>query len=249
MSRFDEATDALRSTAKWLVTALTGTAAALVAGVQLTGLGELEGANWPRLIVATVALGVALGSIGVLIRDTARILTDEFVTLTDLQDAFINAQLTTDPARGAELRRLEDRVKNLREELYRQAAPDLGTLQRRLREANTVSATIVENSVTYSQQEIDQASERVRVLRAAAQEVADYANYDRIRTLTSELRRKRSAVAGAAAAGIVVFAWATNPASPNKPVKVQIERSVPTPDPTHHALGNNPLNGPRGSIG
>jgi hypothetical protein len=205
----------LRSTAKWLVTVLTGVAVALLAGVQLTGLGRLGAADWPRLAVATAGLVAALAAIGVLIRDTARVLTDSFVTAADLQDAVIEAQFAADPARGAQLRRLEEQVANLREELYGQVAPDLGTLQRRLREANEQACAAIADAGR-PLEEVERAFSRVRLLRDAAREVADYANYHRVRELFTGTRRRRSVAAGVAALGIAAFAWASNPGTPDE---------------------------------
>ncbi len=224
-NQFRAATEALRSTAKWLVTALAGVAVVLVAGVQLTSLGRLGAADWPRIVLAASALLTSLISIGILVRDTTRVLTDSYVTVTEIQDAVIEGELAVDD-RSVRLRRLGEQIANLREELYAHVAPDLGTLLRRLREANARTEAIIAGEAA-SMDEVEHTFGRVRLLQDTAQDVADCANYFQTRDLVLGMRLKRFIAAALAAVGIVVFAWAGNPEQHVKPTTVRIDRSAP----------------------
>jgi hypothetical protein len=144
--------------------------------------------------------------------------------VTELQNAFIKAQFAVDPARGDLLRHLQDQVNDVRQELYGQVAPDLGGLLHRLRTANAEAASIIDGTGSYSPDEIDRVFERVSALHSAARDVADCANYHRVRKLMSGLGRRRAIAAAVAACGIFVFAWATNPDRPAEPLRVQIEQ-------------------------
>ncbi|MCM3883332.1 hypothetical protein [Frankia sp. R82] len=225
-NQFRAATEALRSTAKWLVTALAGVAVVLVAGVQLTSLGRLGAADWPRILLAALALLTSLISIGILVRDTTRVLTDSYVTVTEIQDAVIDGEFAVDD-RSVRLRRLGEQIANLREELYAHVAPDLGTLLRRLREANARTEAIIAGETAPSPDEVEHAFARVRLLQDIAQDVADCANYFQTRDLVLGMRLRRSVAVALAAMGIVVFAWAGNPDQHARPTIVRIDRSAP----------------------
>src|SRR6478735_3650820 len=78
------ATQTLRTTVRWLITAAAGVGGALVAGLGLKGLGSLSFDDWPRLIAATVSMVAALASVGYMITRASRVLTDEWITLAQL---------------------------------------------------------------------------------------------------------------------------------------------------------------------
>lgn len=64
----------IRATAKWLIAAFASIGAVLVAGVQLSKLGQLHGA---RLADALVSIAVGFLGVGVALVATARVLTPE----------------------------------------------------------------------------------------------------------------------------------------------------------------------------
>jgi len=91
------ATETLRATVRWLVTAAAGVGGVLVAGLQLTGLGSLGSEELLRLALALGGLFVALAAVGYMIMRASQILTDEWVTLADLQSERFDRRIRQDP--------------------------------------------------------------------------------------------------------------------------------------------------------
>jgi hypothetical protein len=83
-THYGAATEALESTAKWLVTAFAAVGALMIGGVQLTELGTLGRAELPRLTAAVASLAVAVVAVGYMIRETSAIFMTEWVTLAEL---------------------------------------------------------------------------------------------------------------------------------------------------------------------
>ena len=85
-THYGAATEAIESTAKWLVTAFAAVGALMIGGVQLTGLGALGRSELPRLSIAVICLIVAIATVGYMIQQTSGIFMTEWVTLAELSD-------------------------------------------------------------------------------------------------------------------------------------------------------------------
>ena len=111
------ATDNLRTSARWLLTAAAGAGAVLVAGVQLTSIGSLGLGEWPRLVAAVAGLAAGLGAVGYMIWQASLLLTDKWITLTALEEQDVQ-RLLWDPGRRRDKRRFEEVIR-IRAELDR----------------------------------------------------------------------------------------------------------------------------------
>ena len=85
----------------------------MLAGLQLTSLGALGLAQWPRLLVAVVGLGAALTGVGYVVHRASRILTDDWITLAQLSLAEFRGKLE----QSDRLEGLFDDVETYREEV------------------------------------------------------------------------------------------------------------------------------------
>jgi hypothetical protein len=81
--RVSSATSQIQATAKWIIAGFAGVGAALIAGLQLTGLGKLE---IGELAIALAGLVLALGSVFLAIRVVASVLTPPMILLGELED-------------------------------------------------------------------------------------------------------------------------------------------------------------------
>jgi hypothetical protein len=80
---YHSAIQTMRDTAKWLATAVAAVAAALLAGTQLSSLGEFDWKE-PRLVIALVFGAVALILGGIILWYTTRVLTPEWDSIPSL---------------------------------------------------------------------------------------------------------------------------------------------------------------------
>ena len=101
------ATDNLRTSTRWLLTAAAAAGAALVAGLQLTSIGSLGLSDWPRLIAAAVGLAAGLGAVGYMIFQASLLLTDRWITLAALELEQVRQRLWNS-SRHRDRRRLEE---------------------------------------------------------------------------------------------------------------------------------------------
>jgi hypothetical protein len=101
IGRYAKGTEGLRATAKWLLAVLAAVGTVLLAGLQLTKLGELHG-QWLRLAIALAASAAALSAVGYMIAATSRIFTDPWVTLDNLDNEALDQSLVQaeEQARG-----------------------------------------------------------------------------------------------------------------------------------------------------
>lgn len=216
-SGYAAAVEALRSTAKWLLTAFAGIAVALTAGLQLTGLGELPPTSW-RLWAAIAGIGTAIAALAHMTNSASAVLTQDWVTLNTFTDRDIDSQLQDAPghARRRGFDSVAEHIEDNRHELYGHAAPDLPTLHRWLREADEAIHSAAGPAVR------EEAERRAAHLRAAAREVVQCANY--YATLERFTRMKvRLAWAGlVAAVALGTFAYASHPPEKKAPVDVRI---------------------------
>src|ERR1043166_7850964 len=81
--RISSATAQIQATAKWIITAFAGVGAALIAGLQLTGLGKLA---FPEILIPVGGLLIALSAVFYAIREVAKVLTPPMIVLDELKD-------------------------------------------------------------------------------------------------------------------------------------------------------------------
>ncbi len=215
------ATDNLRAAARWLLTAVTATGGVLVAGLQLTGLGSLGVSDWPRLLVACLGLTAGLGAVGYMVFQASLMLTDEWITLAQLDLEMINGQLAAssrrrDRRRLERIRKIRGELENSQDEFYGSAADSISDLYRRLIEANRQAreSPTPEHAKTAAE------------LREVVDTVAQAANYSYARSAFAALRQRLIWAGAVFVAAIVVFAYAANPPA----------HAVKSPPPRVHAV-------------
>lgn len=230
--QYAAATEALRSTAKWLLAGLAGVGAVLVAGLQLSDLGALSSGDLLRLLVSIAALVGATAAVADMIRHAVAILTSEWVTLADFTDQGFEARVGHPGLEEAELKAIEERIKIVGEELFTSAAPTVARLHAYLRTANERLAAIGAGTEMVTDTERAAAQARVAELRAVARDVADFANYERTRRLFDALKPRLVVGAAVVVVCVMVFAVAANPPPQDKPVQVQLVPTTSTTPPT-----------------
>lgn len=203
------ATDNLRTSTRWLLTAAAAAGAALVAGLQLTSIGSLGPSDWPRLIAAGVGLAAGLGAVGYMIFQASLLLTDRWITLAALEleqvrQLLWNSSRRRDRRRLEELNRIRNEIQSYQDEFYGDVAISLADLYRQLIEAN--KKTRESPSAEHAQAAAD--------LRRAVDTVVQAANFSYTRSGFESLRWRLAGAAAVFAAGIVVFAYAANPPKP-----------------------------------
>jgi hypothetical protein len=211
------AADNLRAAARWLLTAVVAAGGVLVAGVQLTGLGSLGAGDWPRLLIACAGLAAGLGAVGYMVFQASLMLTDEWITLAQLDLEMIDRQLAGSARRG-DRRRLE-RIKKIRSELesyqdefYGSVAGSIADLYRRLIDANKQAREWP--SPEHAKAAAD--------LKEVVDTLAQAANYSYARSSFAALRQHLIWAGAVFVAGIVIFAYAANP--PAHTAKIPLPR-------------------------
>jgi len=223
--QYAAATEALRSTARWILGALAAVGAVLVGGLQLSGLGKLGSDEPVRLAVAVIALGGVVVAVGFMVHAITEVLTVEWVTLADF-DTTVFEEMLGGRRKGlerAELVEIGHKIDDVRDELYGHVAPSVATLHASLREANALAALV---GTPQSPADPEAVMARAERLRAAAREVVDYANYERTRRLFAGIKRRLGLGAIAVVVCVSVFAYATNPPRPSTPP------ALPRPSPS-----------------
>jgi hypothetical protein len=209
--------DVLRSTAKWLTAAFAGVGGTLVAGLQLTGMGELPVSSW-RFPVALVAVAVALASVGFMIRTASTVLTHEWLTLASFSDESVIRPPGRDDRRSRFIARARDELTYSRHELYGYAAPDIERLHGLLRRADEAIWRSRPKSKAHAT-----AVEQAAMLRRAARDAVQYANYHYTLDLFRAMRTRIGIAAVAVAISATVFAYTTNPPKEEKSTRVQVQ--------------------------
>jgi hypothetical protein len=221
-------TERLRSAAKWLAAALAGVASVLVAGIPLTGLGQLSPASGGvRLSVAITSLAVALGCVGWMIQATVAIFSTRWITLSDIEmqefleryiaDAakpgvlpkvmrFIRRPRPT-PSPGEAVTLLADVDAN-KATLFGHVVEERAQLFVLLREVNREAA-----SALNARRATASRLERVDIVRAAVDVCLGFVNYQYIRGRFERLTHRLLAVGTVAALAIATFAYAASPSS------------------------------------
>ena len=184
------ANDRVRAAAQWLIGAFAAVGAAMIAGVQLTGLGQLDGVE---LGIAIAGILVAATGVGLAIFYAARVLTPEQTTVRGL---------ATDPVNEI-----------LRDDLMLAGlVQEPGQLEQKLRDARQAfdaawDAPGAEDEATDAHRRAKESDRHLNELYEVTTSVQRYANWAQL-----DRRWKRAQVAtgiGAmlALAGVLVFTY------------------------------------------
>jgi len=208
------ATQALRTTARWLLTAAAGVGGALVAGLQLTSIGSLGVSDWPRLVLAVGGLMTALVAVGYVIFRASRLLTDEWITLAQLalnefDQLLRNPTTRREKQQSQMLRGLFAQLEVYKHELYAHVAQDVTDLYWRLQRANDAArGTSGGRRRRFRVQDPDSVA---LALREAAGTVVQFANHYMTREKFKVLRREIARGTAVVVVGVLIFAYAANP--------------------------------------
>jgi hypothetical protein len=233
------ATNNLRTSTRWLLTAAAAAGAALVAGLQLTSIGSLGLSDRPRLIAAAVGLAAGLGAVGYMILQASLLLTDRWITLAALEYEQVrqllwNSGRRRDKRRLTELNDIRNEIQNYQDEFYGSVAVDLPDLYRQLIKANKDARE--SPTPEHAQTAAD--------LRGVVDTVVQAANYSYTRSGFESLRRRLAGAAVVFVAGIVIFAYAANPPKPAAKTTVNVypaAQDSPTPKPTVTITPHTPV--------
>ena len=224
---YARAADNLRVAARWLLTVVTTAGGLLVAGVPLTGLGSLGTGDWPRLLLACAGLAVGFGAVGYMVFQASLMLTDEWITLAQLDLELIDRQLAG-PSRARDRRRLEwikkirGELETSQDEFYGSVADSISDLYRRLIQANKNAR----------QSPSPAHAKEAAALRDVVETVVQAANYSYARMAFAALRQRLIWAGTVFVAGIVIFAYAANPPGhPARPAPSQLPAAHGSPSP------------------
>lgn len=195
---FAAATETLRSTVRWLLTAAAGVGGLLVAGLQLTSLGSLSLDSW-RLWVAVSGVLIALAGVAYLVTRASQVLTNEWTTLAQLSVDDFQARLAGATSESALLHEIEV----YKHELYAHVAETVEQLYQRLIQANELARKAGGD---------ESAARNATELREAADKVVQFANYHETRCRFRTLSYQLAFAAAAVVVGVLLFAYAANPA-------------------------------------
>jgi HAMP domain-containing protein len=213
----------IRDAAKWIVAAFAAIGAALIAGSQLSSIGKLEvSADWGdyhhlaflRLPVAILGAVVGLGSVAWIIWNTVSLLAPRTQPLSKLvTDETMNS--------GSPV------IKALRDAGFIGTDSEFGTLAAlKTRRDDTLNAW----KASYAAWEAVPATDTAGAAQAASDsdvawthanyveervgKIEDFALFSWFSSDFAALQRRAVYAAGIGAVGIVLFAWAANPATP-----------------------------------
>jgi len=200
------ATESLRSAAKWLLTVTAGVAGLLCTGLQLSSLGRVLDTGVARFAIALVGLVVALLGIAVIVWRASAVLSDGWITLTQISDADWDGRQDRRRRGGGNragaVTTIFEEIDADGDELYGGVATSFGDLYTNLRDANERSRRGAADDGRRDE------------LRAAARAVVEFANYRRTRASFDRLRHALAGGGIAAVVGIGVFAVATSAPDP-----------------------------------
>jgi hypothetical protein len=196
---FDQATESadsqqpvlsMREAAKWITTAFAAVGAALVASLQLSGLGQLD-LDDPNLWWAAIGFGVAMVFVGVAIFYSTKVLFSPYITFADLTEAHSRAVAEAGRRRKHPQEKLRpwrfdvllEAIDRDKPDLYEAAATDLGELGEKYSRALQDLATHEAGGVLRNEQgrQLDdeaakQALTKARLTLEAVDRTVDYAN-------------------------------------------------------------------------
>lgn len=194
----DRASDRIRESAKWLIVSFAAVGAVLAAGLQIAGIGELEGG---RLAVALVGLAAAIVGIAFAIRAAGGVVTESFVSMKWLADQDKSHVAMRGVEGDTALLGGFDTVKALKD------AYDAAVVERR----EALRSSYDEPGDQARKTRADVAQKWVRALDQSQVQVLERASFNKLSAAYQ--RAGRAIIAGAvfAAFGIAAFAWAANP--------------------------------------
>lgn len=199
-SEYQGAIDRVRAAAQWLIGAFAAVGAVLIAGLQLTGLGELNDAD---LAAAIFGVLVAAFGVGLAIFYAAKVLTPEQTTIRGLATDPVNEILRGDLMLGNLVREPGELEQKLRE--ARQAFDDAWAVPGAGTEGNAAH----QRAMTRTQE--------LTELHQVARLVQSYANWAQLNRLWSRAQVATGAGALLALAGILVFAYFGSKEAPFSP--------------------------------
>ncbi len=194
----------IRDAAKWLIGASAAVGAALIAGSQLSSIGLLP-FGW-RLGLALVGVVVALLGVVVAIWLASQVLLPVGVTLGDLNDQW-------DKGKRADVRFFHQHPRQLgtyKSPAHLRDARDAAWDVREQKFAEMDKAASDQESKA-AKEAFDTADQEFRRLDDIIRMVLHTAQFEVLKDAFKRLLPKLMAVAGIAAGGIVLFAWAANP--------------------------------------
>jgi hypothetical protein len=210
------ATDRVRETVKWLITAFAAIGAVLVAGSQLSTLSRLNPSDW-RLWIAVLGLAIGLGGVGFAIWKAVDVITPQQITLGDLAWGQIakgehsNDQIE-DVRNREDLNEIAGFINGI-PEIFEGLASDVVDLKTSYLRLLSERQTAVEASYAPPHGEESQAAAKIANARVVAtgavvRNVLAVANWEQVRT---RFRRARAPIfvgGGLTAFGVFLFAWA-----------------------------------------
>jgi hypothetical protein len=218
--RITSATAQILATAKWIIAAFAGVGAALIAGLQLTGLGKLD---IDELLVAVGGLAIALCAVLMAIWVVSKVLTPPTILLDEL------------PEYVGELTRKDIT-------LLKTQAADLATLMARYKEVGEESRLKWDEIYRAKKEGKIEAAKQTEQTAKAIDEhlamLANASNYLRSVALNMKVRKAFKnmwwplvGAVAAAVVGVVVLAYETN----------QPEDKPKLPPHTTKAVGQSPV--------
>jgi hypothetical protein len=218
--RVTAASSQIQATAKWIIAAFAGVGAALIAGLQLTGLGKLD---FPELLIALAGLALALGGVFWAIRKVADVLTPPTILLDELPEyvgEMTRQDVTLLKGQAADLATLMTRYKKVDEESrQRWEAVDEAKEKDELKVAEDL-----EKKAEAKDKQFALLDDAIAFLRGLALN-------QKVRRVFNEMWRPLTGAVLVAVAGVIVFAYETNqPADDPKP-----------PPHTTKAVGQSPV--------
>lgn len=206
---YADATEKLRSAAKWLMAAAAGVGGVLVAGLQLGSLGELSLQHWPRLVVAVTGLVLSLAGVGMVIYRAAALLTEDWITLSELNlEDFTRRLNRKGKPRKGDVDVIYADITAYSEELYGRVATSPEDLYRLMRETNREARArgaahppvVADSAISALDHEV----------REAVDAVIEFANYRRTRADFERLQHVLAMAAAVVLVGVVMFAIAAH---------------------------------------
>lgn len=193
-----QASDRIRESAKWLIASFAAVGAVLAAGLQLAGIGELEGG---RLALALVGLAAAIVGISLAIRAAGSVVTESFISMKWLaaQDSDHAAKAGVEGDIGLLVG--FETVKALKD------AYDDAIAERK----RALRTYYDEPGDSTKRTKADVAQKWVRALDQSQVQVIERASFNRLSASYKDAGRVIIAGAVFAAFGIAAFAWAANP--------------------------------------
>jgi hypothetical protein len=231
----EDATSAIRDTAKWLVASLAAVGAAFAAGVQISSLGSVTDV---RLGVGIAAVVVGISGIAWAITRTVDVLIPERLNLRA-----ISCLEPTDPIRQY--------IDTNADELLEGRATSVGgpngfrdqydrAIQARAQAFDELNPDPASATKKLKAQEEDA---QVTYLNAVALKVAATGNYLKLRNSIPSWRSDLLKAALLVAASIAIFGWAANPPKPTAGATDLSGAKLVNADLTKADLGNADLTG------